>query len=88
MCWSCETEGLAYLLLNICYFYFRPLYRKNELNAYIFCLFCENSSISKRCLIQYSEKVVVYLMFSLYLRKSVLKDKTTKIFALSIHHLK
>ena len=52
---------------NACYFYFRPLYRKNELNAYIFCLFCENSSISKRCLVKYSEKVIVYLMFSFYL---------------------
>ena len=82
MCWSRETEGWAYPLLNNCYF--RPFYRKNELNAYIFCLFCENSSISKRCSIKYSEKVIVYPIFSFYPWKSVLKDETTKLFALSI----
>ena len=48
----------------------QPVYsraRKTVLNAYMFCLFCENSSISKRCLIKYSEKVIVYLIFSFYL---------------------
>ena len=84
MCWSRQTEGWAYPLLNVHYFYYRPLYRKNELNAYIFCLFCENSSIFKRCSIKYSEKVIVHLMFSFYLWKSVLKDERIKLFALSI----
>ena len=85
MCWSRETEGWAYPLLNVSYFYFRPLYRTNELTTYIYCLLCENSSISKRYVIKYSEKVIVYLMFSFYMCKSVLNDETTKLFALSIY---
>ena len=86
MCWSRETEGWTYPLMNVCYFYFRPLYRKNELNAYIFGLFCENSSISRRCLMKYSDEVIVYLMFSFYMWKIRLKNETTKLFALSIFY--
>ena len=71
--------------MNVCYFYFRPLYRKNELNAYIFCLFCENSSISKRCLIKYSERVNnVSCSHSIC---ENLKNETTILFALSIYQL-
>ena len=36
------NRGVAYPLLNVSYFYFRPLYRKNELNAYIFVYSVKN----------------------------------------------